>query len=178
MSHPVFTSKLRRTLLWIFLGLTVGATLVLQGIDKALQNGVAPYGIVSYELAGSAANAEKIITSWDAQAQLYAAFSLGFDYFYILVYTITLALALLWAADGFSGLWRQIGIIMAWAMGLVGLADALENYFLWQMLAHIPTSLAAQGARGAVLLKFTLILLALLYLLIRLLRGLVSLAKT
>jgi uncharacterized RDD family membrane protein YckC len=48
-------------------------------------------------------------------------------------------------------------------MGAAGLADAVENYFLWQMLISGPSDTAAMAARWAAMLKFALILLAILY---------------
>jgi hypothetical protein len=173
MSHPFLslTPSQHKRLFWIFLALTLLATFVLQIIDGALQTPAAPQGIVSYELAGNAQAVGQIFASWDANAGLHAAFSLGFDYLYMLVYAVTLALAVLWLADGFSGLLRHAGILLAWGMGIAGFADATENYFLWQMLINGPSDAAAVIAHGAALLKFTMILLAFLYLIIALLMG-------
>ncbi len=173
MSHPFLslTPSQHKRLFWIFLALTLLATLVLQMIDGALQTPAAPQGIVSYELAGNAQAAGQILASWDAHAALHAAFSLGFDYLYMLAYAVTLALAVLWLADGFSGRLRYAGILLAWGMGIAGSADATENYFLWQMLISGPSDAAAMIARGAALLKFALILIAFLYLVLILVLG-------
>ena len=165
MSHPFLslTSSQHKRLFWLFLALTIIATFVLQIVDGALQTAAAPQGIVSYELAGSAAEAGRILASWDANAQLHAAFSLGFDYLYMLAYTVTLALAALWLADVRQDWMRSAGIAIAWSMGVAGLADALENYFLWQMLVSGATETAAVIAHWAALVKFALIILAVLY---------------
>ena len=170
MSHPFlnFSPNQRRRLFWVFFALMIVATLILQMIDGALTTAAAPQNIVSYELAGTAAAAGAILASWDANAQLHAAFSLGFDYLYMLTYAVTLALAALWMAE-VSGKWmRNLGLVLAWAMGVAGLADALENYFLWQMLVGGVTDTAALAARWAALLKFTLIILAFLYVVVAL----------
>ncbi len=171
MSHPFLnlTPPQRKRLFWLFLALTLLTTAVLQIIDGALQTTAAPQGIVSYELAGNAATAGNILASWDAAARLHAAFSLGFDFLYMLAYTVTLALAALWLADDFSGLSRHIGILLAWGAGIAGVADAMENYFLWRMLINGPSDAAAMIAHGAALIKFTLILLAFFYFIIALL---------
>lgn len=173
MSHPFLrlTPSQHKRLFWFFLALTLLATLVLQMIDGALQTPAAPQGIVSYELAGNARTAGLILDSWDANAALHAAFSLGFDYLYMLAYAVMLALAILWLADDFSGWLRHAGILLAWSMGIAGFADATENYFLWQMLTSGASDTAAMVARGAALLKFTLILAAFLYLVLILLLG-------
>jgi hypothetical protein len=174
MTHPFlhFSSSVRKRLFWFFLALTALATLALQMIDGSLQTAAAPQGIISYELAGSAAAAGNILASWNANARLHAAFSLGFDYLYMLAYGATLALAALWLADARQGFIRSVGVILAWSMGVAGLADALENYFLWQMLVSGPAESAAITARWAALLKFALILLTFAYLIILLLLGL------
>ncbi len=171
MSHPFLSLSYQqhKRLFWFFLALTLLATLVLQIIDGSLQTAAAPNGIVSYELAGSAAVAGSILASWDANAQLHAAFSLGFDFLYMLAYTVTLALVVLWLAEVRTGLMRTLGVIVAWAMGVAGLADALENYFLWQMLLSGANDTAAVAARWASLLKFGLILLAFAYIILALL---------
>ncbi len=173
MQHPFFSlpPKQHKHLFWFFLALTVLATMVLQRIDASLQTAAAPQGIVSYELAGTAAKAADILASWDANAQLHAAFSLGFDYLYMLAYTVTLALALVWLVQGRPGFASSLGVVIAWAMGIAGLADATENYFLWQMLTVGPADMAAMIARGAALLKFALIIFAFLYLIFLLLSG-------
>jgi len=147
----------------VFFGFDVFATLVLQMIDGSLQTAAAPQGIVSYELAGNAIETGRILDSWDANARLHAAFSLGFDYLYMLAYTVTLALAALWLADARKDWIRSAGLVVAWGMGVAGLADALENYFLWQMLVSGPAETPAMMARWAALLKFALIILAVLY---------------
>ncbi len=41
--------------------------------------------------------AARILSSWDVGARLHAAFSLGLDYLFMLVYSCTLALSSLWA---------------------------------------------------------------------------------
>ena len=173
MSHLFLrlTPSQHKRLFWFFLALTLLATLVLQMIDGALQTPAAPQGIVSFELAGNAQSAGLILASWDANAALHAAFSLGFDYLYMLAYAVMLALAVLWQADGFSGWLRHAGILLAWGMGVAGIADATENYFLWQMLINGPSDTAAMIAHGAALLKFALILAAFLYLVLIFLLG-------
>ena len=171
MSHPFlsFSPSTHKRLFWSFLVLTIIATLVLQIIDGALQTAAAPSGIVSYELAGTATAAGNILSSWDANAQLHAAFSLGFDYLYMLAYTVTLALVALWLAEVQTGLMRTLGVLLAWGMGIAGLADALENYFLWQMLVSGANDTAAMMAHWAALVKFGLIILTFVYVIVALL---------
>ncbi len=166
MKHPLahLTAAQRKKYFWSFLALTLALTLVMQRLDGALKTPASPGGIVSFELAGNAQTADDILTHWDADARLHAAFGLGFDYLYMLAYAVTLALAALWARARASGIMRRAGEALAWSMGLAALADATENYFLWQMLIHGANNTAASTARAAALLKFTLLILTLLYL--------------
>jgi hypothetical protein len=170
MPHPFLKlpSSIYKRLFWFFLGMTMFATWILQRIDGALQTAAAPHGIVSYELAGNASVAGAIMASWNANAQLHAAFSLGFDYLYMLAYSVTLALTALWLADVHTGALRKLGVMLAWGMGAAGLADALENYFLWQMLVSGPAETPARLAQWAAMLKFTLILLTFIYVIVSL----------
>jgi len=156
----------RTVLLWFFLALTVLLTLVMQRLDGPLKTPASPQGIVSYELAGNAQTAEAILRSWDANARLHAALSLGIDYLYMLAYAGLLALAALSARAHASGMMRRAGELAAWGMGLAALSDATENYFLWQMLSRGPAESPASIARTAALLKFALILLTILYILL------------
>ena len=170
MSQPFSkcSTLTRKRLFWLSLGMTLAVALVLQKIDGALQTSAAPQDIVSYELAGSAAAAGRILASWDAAARLHASFSLGIDYLFMLAYAVTLALAALWAGAKLSGWAQRLGVALAWGMGAAALADATENFFLWRMLTAGPADGAAGIARGAALLKFTLILLTLVYIIIAL----------
>ncbi|NOZ71922.1 MAG: hypothetical protein GXP38_08410 [Chloroflexi bacterium] len=161
-------SPSRRHLFWSGLFLTLISTVVLQRIDLPLRTAAAPQGIVSFELAGDVATAQAIVQSWDASARMSAGFSLGFDYLYMLAYATTFWLACLWAREQWHSGWgRRLGTTFAWAMPLAATVDALENYALWHTL-HEVVSPWPQIARGAAQLKFTLLGLALVYVLVSL----------
>jgi hypothetical protein len=55
-----------------------------------LRTAAAPNGIVSYELAGNIKPAAEILASWDARAQLFAAFGLVLDYLFMTAYALAL----------------------------------------------------------------------------------------
>ncbi len=171
MKYPFlgFHPRQRHRLFWWALGLTVIAAVTLQVVDAALKTPAAPQGIVSFELAGSPAQAAAILQSWDARAQLHAAFSLGFDYLFMLAYASAIALAALWVSEGLAGWTGRLGVVMAWAMGLAGLADAAENALLWRILLNDAAESYPAWASRAATLKFGIIGLALLYVLAALL---------
>ncbi len=165
MEHPFLglSPRQRHRLFWPALGLAVIAAVVLQVVDRPLKTDAAPQGIVSFELAGSPAQMALILQSWDANARLHAAFSLGFDYLFMLAYASALALAALWAGEGAGGWMGRLGVGMAWAMGVAGLADAAENGLLWRALLGTAPESYPSWARGAGMLKFAMIGIVLLY---------------
>ena len=55
------------------------------------------------------ANAQAMLDSWDARAQLFAAFGLGLDYLFMPAYGLTAALACLLVARRHTGTLRRVG---------------------------------------------------------------------
>ena len=173
MAHPFLglSSRQRHHLFWLTLGLTVLAMAVLQIIDAPLKTAAAPLGVVSFALAGTSARATAILQSWDAHARLHAAFSLGFDYLFMLAYASAIALAALWVGEGDGA---RLGEAAAWGAGLAGVADAAENHFLWRLLLGVAPERYPFWARWAAMIKFAILAAALGYvcaaLVIRMLR--------
>jgi hypothetical protein len=164
MKHPLDWIPLqnRKFLFYLFLASSLGLLFLFQPVNRPLTNAAAPGGILSLQLAWTPARAQTMLDSWDAQARLFAAFGLGFDYLFMLVYAIALALGALLAAGRHPGWFDRLG---AWAGGgafLAALLDALENLGQFQQLFHGRADLAAPIGVLATL-KFTLILLVLLY---------------
>lgn len=123
--------------------------------------------IVDFELAGSVDKANDIITAWTPLERIHAGFSLGFDYLYMPIYSTTIALACVWAATVIrSGAWRPIGLALAWGLWLAALFDAIENLALLGNLFGTPLDPYPQVAALCATLKFTLIVLGLLYVLV------------
>src|SRR5688572_9250587 len=73
-------------------------TIALSWIGSPLVTPAAPLGIVSFELAGTAARVEEILASWPEHARGAALFLQGLDYLYLLVYPVLLSLGCLAAA--------------------------------------------------------------------------------
>lgn len=167
MLHPFLklSSQQRRFLFWTALGSTALAAAVLQYLDAPLKTTAAPLGIVSFELAGTQKQVQAILVSWDSYARLHAAFSLGFDYLFMLLYTTTIALGLIWQTERVSTLGKRLGVGLAWSMGIAGIADATENVLLWKILLERAPDFFPPLARIAAITKFVLIILALFYLL-------------
>ncbi len=137
------------------------------GGDGLLYNKyVAPYGIVSLELAGNDQSASNIMSFWDRWGgRKIARDSLRYDYFFLAFYSTTIALACTMAAEVFyrraakvsrfrsrnqaqqsisrPNNWLtlgKLGIALAWAQWVAALSDALENVGLTHLLSGSLTS--------------------------------------
>jgi hypothetical protein len=165
MHHPlVFVPpEKRKPLFFTFLALTFILFAVFRVLDQPLRTSAAPNGIVSYELAGSPAGAESILASWDARAQIFAAFGLGIDYLFMPAYSLALALGVLLAAGKFKGLMKSLGAAAGWGAVGAALFDAVENYALWRILIGEITSPYPEIAALCASVKFFLLAFGILY---------------
>jgi len=146
--------------------LTLVVMAVLNVVGGPLKTGVAPQGIVSYELAGNVSAARAILDSWDTRARIHAGFSLGFDFLFMVLYSTTIAYACAWVSGSWQGKYRpvaSVGLWLAWGQWAAALLDAIENGALWAMLAAAPAAPWPQIARWCATVKFALVLLGLAY---------------
>ncbi|OGO35210.1 MAG: hypothetical protein A2W35_10910 [Chloroflexi bacterium RBG_16_57_11] len=159
----------QRKIIFIFAALTaLMITIILNVTGKPLITPEAPAGIVSFELAGTISQAQIILDSWDGQAKLFAAFSLGFDYLYMVAYAVAIGLGCVLASLvigergwPFGGLGAPLAVCLWVAAGF----DALENLALSVVLLGGATAEAWPAlARICALVKFSLILIGLVYL--------------
>ncbi|HQR33674.1 MAG TPA: oxygenase MpaB family protein [Blastocatellia bacterium] len=79
---------------------TLALLAILLWITFPLINATAPLGMFSLELAGTAEQAQAVISSWNAPSQLRAIFSLGLGFILLQLFPLTIGLACLWAAEG------------------------------------------------------------------------------
>jgi hypothetical protein len=158
---------------WPVLALLLALSLWLgtkAGADGYLYNDkIAPYGIVSLELAGDATEASRIISFWDLWgARDDALRSIAYDYIFLLFYSTTLALACVIAASlpgrDRSSWYARLGLGLAWAQWLAALLDVIENVALTKMLTapRVGDSWPVV-AWWCAIPKFALIILGLLY---------------
>jgi hypothetical protein len=165
-------SRLAPRARWRGLGLTLLAMLPVQlalvRVDGVLRSAVCPLGIVSFELAGSAARLQALLDDWHARppALLYAAFSLGIDYLFMPLYSTVIAFACAIAAEHLRPRAPRIagvGAALAWGAWLAAACDAVENAALWRALADAPTEARARLALAAATTKFALVVAGLAY---------------
>ena len=179
MRHPFQSvpSSKRKILFWFLLASTLLLMFILNVVGAPLMTDAAPAGIVSYELAGNPINAEQILSSWNQDARLHAAFSLGLDYLFMVVYAAAISLGCVWAAEIIrSRGWplASLGVYLAWGQWLAAILDAVENLGLTLILFNPVVSPWPEIARWCATLKFALIFLGLVYALYGLTVGIVS----
>lgn len=156
----------RRKLFWPFFAATIIVMVALNMIGAPLNTDVAPYGIISYELAGTPEQAGQILASWDQRAREHAALSLGFDYVFMLAYSITIGLACVWAGDVLlERRWPLSGIAvpLAWGQIAAAILDAVENYALLKILFGSIQSPWPEAAKWCEIVKFCLVFLGLIF---------------
>lgn len=166
IKHPLsrITSQSRPAVFGVLLVVTLLIMIVLNISGGPLRNEVAPAAIVSYELAGTVEGANDILNSWNAEAKVYAGFNLGFDYLWMIFYSTTIALGLVWTNDAFNlkGTIANAISLLAWGQWLAALLDALENASLLVMLVGEPVSPWPQIAYWSAVIKFALVILGIL----------------
>ncbi len=115
-------------------------------------------GIIPFELAGSAARAEDIMTSWGSDGRRAARLSLWLDFGYMLTYG---ALAVL-LVDSTRRRRDDPPVLRMLAVGAV-VGDAVEGISLLNVLNGADVGGNARRARLAALVKFALLALSISY---------------
>ena len=152
--------------LWLLFPLTWLVMLALQRIGEPLRTPAAPNGIISFELAGTAAKANEIGLSWAPANFFYAGLSLGLDYLYMPLYAGSIALCCVLLARGTERALQFTGVLLAWAQLLAGGLDAVENYALIQIILGESSEFWPILAKYCALPKFALVALGLLFVLL------------
>jgi hypothetical protein len=146
--------------------LLVVLSIALSAVGAALFSEAAPQGIVSYEFAGTAVGAERILGSWPALARQRAMLSLGLDYLYLLVYPAFISLACVRVSRRLEGLRpgvARFGMRLSWAVLAAAPLDAIENAALIQLLLAGPSEIWARVAWWCAGPKFALVILGLVF---------------
>lgn len=151
---------------WPLLGLTILLMIVFGITGAPLTTAAAPYGVVSFELAGTVENMREILASWDAQTQLRAAFGLGLDYLFMVVYASTLIFGCGLATRVLQrSKWPLVrfGNPLAWGVILAALLDAVENVALTTIIFGTVASPWPEVARWCAIPKFGLIFIGIVF---------------
>jgi hypothetical protein len=152
----------------ILLGIaTVAFTVILELIDPShVSHGPT---ILDFEFAGSHSRAAQIIAEWGAKGRSAAHLSLVLDYGYMLSYGLFFCLAGFAIRDTARAYgWRRlaaVGVVVPFFALAAAAFDASENVALLLTLAGNGGSFAALFAAVCSTIKFTLIGIAILYVL-------------
>lgn len=168
MRHPFeyIPPAWRKNLFWPAFAASIIFLLIFNTTGAPLITPAAPTGIVSFELAGSLAQAQAMIDSWNAQARLIAAFGLGLDYLFMLAYSTAIGLGCLMASDALRRRnWplARLGPWLAWGQWLAAVLDGIENVALISLLIAGVSGAWPEIAWWCAAGKFALIFLGLVY---------------
>lgn len=163
LRHPFewLSEKMQMRVFILMVPAAFFAMAVEQITGAPLRTNAAPSGIISFEFAGTLANAQAMVQSWGALGQVYAGLNLGFDFVFIITYVIAIGLGCVIVARG--GFLPSIGIVLAWAMIVAGLLDGIENYNLIQILLGAGQESNAVIALWCAIPKFAMVGLGLVH---------------
>ena len=161
--------------------LTIIAMAAEQITGAPLRTDAAPFGIVSFELAGSLPVAQQIIESWGAAGRVYAGLNLGLDFLFIAVYASCISLGCVIIARNLarqSALFASIGVVLAWALLIAALLDCIENYALISLLLGSQQALFAALAQACAIPKFAIVGVGIAYVLLGALAAMIFKPRT
>lgn len=143
------------------LGWSVSAYLVFSAVMLVFERGMRRTGgpgIIAFEVAGTAARAQDILTAWGAAGRRWARLSLWLDFGYMLTYGTLVGLLI-------ESVRNRRGDPIALQLLPIGAVagDAIEGVALLRALDGVDLHASARRARGAALTKFALLVVALGY---------------
>lgn len=159
-------AQVQRRLFLTSLGLSLTLMVIFGITGGPLNTSAAPFGVVSFELAGSPERAVEVLSSWDHVGRQWAAFSLGLDFLFIPAYTVAIILGCALASRGIQTRdWplAQGGRLLSIGVVLAGILDVVENISLLVILFGAVAAPWPQVAAWCAVPKFGLIFLALVY---------------
>lgn len=157
---------LLKRLFWIMLVFTLATLAALGRIDEGLRNQTSPLGIVSFELCAYGDACDAVLQAWGPLARQMAVLSLGLDYLFMVLYPATIFIGLLLVSARVPARLRGFTVGTGWWAWVAGIADAVENYFLTQMVLTQSVQALAWPATLAATLKFVVLVHSLLWLLL------------
>jgi len=166
MKHPLafISDSARKPVFFALLTWTLVLFAIFQVLNIPLTTSAAPAGIVSHQFAWTPEKAQAILSSWKGRANLLAAFGLGLDYLFMPSYALTVALGAMLAAGRHSGRLARLGTWAAYGVFTAAGFDALENIGqAQQLLTGVVTTSVTRFVGVCAFMKFTLLLLGILY---------------
>ena len=183
LRHPFewISLSAQKRAFWVLFVVTIVVMATLQVLDTPLKNEVAASGIVSFEFAGDLSHAQKMVESWGRKGRIAAGVSLGLDYLFLLTYAGSIGMGCVLVARSVSKRARQlssVGVLLAWALLVAALLDAVENYALIRVLLGSNLAIWPKVAKWSAIPKFTIVAAGLAYILIGAVVSLLSRRQT
>jgi hypothetical protein len=152
INHPL-QGKEKQVWLWSVLGFSVVPLAVVLYFFP-----LEP-GILAFEF-----DPIKTLSLWDSIEKTWAAFSLGLDFLFLVIYSTLLSLGCVYVASFFQkGTWVTLGIVLAWGQWIAAFFDTLEDISLVAILFGSHSSFIALISRYSASIKFVLIISGLIY---------------
>lgn len=148
---------------------TLVVMLALTILGAPLRTAHAPLGILSFEFAKTLSRAHQMIDSWGQTGQVYAAFNLGLDYLFLVLYPISIALGCALISESLVHKQRLLsgtGTVLSWLQFGAGGLDVVENVALIRILFGSNQSVRPELAWWCALLKFIIVFAGLGYIVV------------
>lgn len=136
-----------------------------------------PKNIVQFELAEIVPVANDIISHWGIEGQALAKTSIYLDFVFIVLYCTAIMLGCK-VASVFSGktVLIKIGLVLAWLIWVAALCDVIENLAMLKTLEEV-NQLTISIAFYFAAIKFSIVLMALLFILTSVSFGMINSRK-
>jgi hypothetical protein len=146
----------------IFASLLMSAILLfaMRTIDAPLRTSTAPRGIVSFELAKNYDRSQQILNSWNTEAKINAALSLGLDFLFLITYALFISITCIQVAAAIKvdhSIFLNTAVVLAWAQFLAAILDTIENLALIQLLLNSSHQWLPCLARWCAIMKFSIV---------------------
>jgi hypothetical protein len=144
----------------------------LRQMDMLLWSPETPRGIVGFELAATRERATLMLQAWRGLGVVeLVRDSLRLDFGFLLVYPVSLGLACRILSRRMAGVYDRVGARLSFAVLACTPLDAVENLSLLRMLERGASETMARLAAVSAVLKFVLVLAAVVFVLGALVRA-------
>ncbi len=160
----IYSNRLFRILLVLLLISIV----VMRYFDGFLITERSPNGIISFELAKESYIVAKMIHEWDATAKIAAGLSMGFDFLFLIIYASFISFLILKINKYLflNSNEKSLGRVFVGIPFLAAFFDIIENIALIKLLLGDIQSKWSLQAYYAAVIKFGLLIIAIVYILI------------
>ncbi|MEN8186594.1 MAG: hypothetical protein ABFR05_05645 [Bacteroidota bacterium] len=162
------SNKNRNRLSITLLVLLLISIVVMRYFDSFLVTEVSENGIVSFELAKELSKSEQIINAWDDHAKYAAGLSLGFDFFFLIIYASFLAMLIFQINNQLflKSKYNYFKNVLFLLPFIAAFFDVLENIMLIKLLLGDLQQKWSTMAYYFAFIKFGLLIIAISYIVV------------